>query len=153
MSNRIFCAIDTPDLSFACTLADSVEGAVGGLKLGLEFFSAHGPDGVRRLQEKKLPIFLDLKLFDIPSTVAKAVTDARIRRELGRDPLKLGYNALDWTAPLLAKHLSTRYECDLSADTLRRRMRRMDLRWKRPRHAFTGKDPNRAQKKAQSFED
>ena len=104
------------------------------------------------LLDHQVEILVDLPRSGRPP-VAKAITDARIKRELGRDPLKLGYNALDWTAPLLAKHLSTRYACELSADTLRRRMRRMDLRWKRPRHAFTGKDPNRAQKKAQSFED
>jgi orotidine-5'-phosphate decarboxylase len=45
----------------------------GGLKLGLEFFCANGPDGVRALAEFGLPIFLDLKLHDIPNTVAKAV--------------------------------------------------------------------------------
>lgn len=83
--------------------------------------------------------------------VARAITDARIKKEIQRDPLKLGYNALEWTAPLLATHLSTLYGTQISADTLRRRMRRLGLRWKRPRHAFTGKDPNRAQKKAQSF--
>jgi orotidine-5'-phosphate decarboxylase len=41
------------------------------LKLGLEFFAAHGPAGVARFQA--LPVFLDLKLHDIPNTVAGAV--------------------------------------------------------------------------------
>lgn len=90
-------------------------------------------------------------LFDLPRPgrppVAEVITHVRIKRELERDPLRLGYNALDWTAPLLATHLSTLYASEISAHTLRRRMRAMDLRWKRPRHAFTGKDPNRAQKK------
>jgi transposase len=84
--------------------------------------------------------------------VAPAITDARIKKEIARDPLALGYNALEWTAPLLATHLSALYDTQISADTLRRRMRRLGLRWKRPRHAFKTKDPNRAQKKAQSFE-
>ena len=43
------------------------------MKLGLEFFCANGPEGVRRIAELGLPIFLDLKLHDIPNTVAKAV--------------------------------------------------------------------------------
>ena len=49
---------------------------VGGLKLGLEFFSAHGPDGVRAFRGIGLPIFLDLKFHDIPNTVAGAVKAA-----------------------------------------------------------------------------
>jgi len=101
------------------------------------------------LREHQVEILFDLPRPGRPA-VAAAITDSVIKRELGRDPLRLGYNALDWTAPLLAAHLSRRYACEISADTLRRRMRRMGLRWKRPRHAFTGKDPNRAQKKARS---
>jgi len=82
--------------------------------------------------------------------VGQRITDARIRREIAKNPDRLGYNSLEWTAPLLARHLSSLYDCPISAATLRRRMHAMDLRWKRPRHVFTGKDPSRAQKKAQS---
>jgi len=71
--NPIFVAIDTPDLGRAINIAEAVRGHAGGVKLGLEFFSSQGPDGVRRLGEMGLPIFLDLKLHDIPNTVAKAV--------------------------------------------------------------------------------
>jgi orotidine-5'-phosphate decarboxylase len=71
--NPIFCAIDTPDLDKARKLAASLKDHVGGLKLGLEFFLAHGADGYRRLAEIGLPIFLDLKLHDIPNTVAGAI--------------------------------------------------------------------------------
>jgi orotidine-5'-phosphate decarboxylase len=53
-------------------LAAQLRGCVGGLKLGLEFFSAHGPDGVRPFVEMGLPVFLDLKYHDIPNTVAGA---------------------------------------------------------------------------------
>ncbi|MEI5687136.1 orotidine-5'-phosphate decarboxylase [Sphingomonas kyungheensis] len=69
----IFVAIDTPDLARAKALANRTRAHVGGLKLGLEFFCAHGQAGVRELAEIGLPIFLDLKLHDIPNTVAKAV--------------------------------------------------------------------------------
>ena len=69
----IFVAIDTPDLGRAKSLARGVRDVAGGLKLGLEFFSANGPDGVARLSDIGLPLFLDLKLHDIPNTVAKAV--------------------------------------------------------------------------------
>jgi orotidine-5'-phosphate decarboxylase len=69
----IFVAIDTPDLRRALTVAEAVRGHAGGVKLGLEFFSAQGPDGIQRVTELGLPVFLDLKLHDIPNTVAKAV--------------------------------------------------------------------------------
>jgi len=71
--NPIFVAIDTPDLERALALAEAATGEAGGVKLGLEFFSAHGPEGVRRLGALGLPVFLDVKLHDIPNTVAKAV--------------------------------------------------------------------------------
>jgi orotidine-5'-phosphate decarboxylase len=69
----IFVAIDTPHLDRATTLAEAVRDHAGGVKLGLEFFSAQGPEGVAEIAALGLPIFLDLKLHDIPNTVAKAV--------------------------------------------------------------------------------
>lgn len=72
-NNPIFCAIDTPDTSRACALAESLRGAVGGLKIGLEYFNAHGQAGYQKLAAFEAPIFLDLKLHDIPNTVAAAV--------------------------------------------------------------------------------
>ena len=71
--NPVFVALDTPDLERALELGRAVCNEAGGVKLGLEFFAAQGPDGVRRVQDLGLPIFLDLKLHDIPNTVAKAV--------------------------------------------------------------------------------
>lgn len=75
--NPIFVAIDTPDLLRARSLADAVRPYVGGLKLGLEFFAANGPEGFRAMAAFGIPIFLDLKLHDIPNTVAKAVEALR----------------------------------------------------------------------------
>lgn len=69
----IFVAIDTPDLDHATAIAQAVRDHAGGVKLGLEFFSALGPAGVRKIAALGLPIFLDLKFHDIPNTVAKAV--------------------------------------------------------------------------------
>ena len=71
--NPIFVAIDTPSLERARSLAELVRGEAGGVKLGLEFFAANGPAGVAAIADYGLPIFLDLKLHDIPNTVAKAV--------------------------------------------------------------------------------
>ncbi len=73
---RILCAIDTPNLDEAVRLAGAVQGAVGGVKLGKEFFTANGPDGVRRIARNRMPVFLDLKFHDIPNTVAGAVRAA-----------------------------------------------------------------------------
>jgi len=69
----IFVAIDTRDVHRAAAIARDVSGIAGGVKLGLEFFLANGHEGVRRVAEDEMPIFLDLKLHDIPNTVAKAV--------------------------------------------------------------------------------
>jgi orotidine-5'-phosphate decarboxylase len=69
----IFVAIDTDDLTQAMLLASQVREHAGGLKLGLEFFVANGPAGVSEIAAAGLPIFLDLKLHDIPNTVAKAI--------------------------------------------------------------------------------
>jgi orotidine-5'-phosphate decarboxylase len=69
----IFVAIDTPDLERAIALAQAVRNEAGGVKLGLEFFTAQGPQGVRQIADLGLDIFLDLKLHDIPNTVANAV--------------------------------------------------------------------------------
>jgi orotidine-5'-phosphate decarboxylase len=73
MSSPIFVAIDTPDMDRARAIAAAVKRHAGGLKLGLEFFCHNGRQGVLELAELGLPIFLDLKLHDIPNTVAKAV--------------------------------------------------------------------------------
>lgn len=77
MSSRIYVAIDTPDLGRAKALAKAVKRHAGGIKLGLEFFAANGPAGVADLAHEGLPVFLDLKLHDIPNTVAKAVQALR----------------------------------------------------------------------------
>lgn len=75
--NPIYVAIDTPALDRAEQLARAVARSAGGLKLGLEFFCANGPAGIARIAKFGLPIFLDLKLHDIPNTVAKAVAALR----------------------------------------------------------------------------
>jgi len=73
MTSPVYVALDTPDLEKAKAIAARVKTHVGGLKLGLEFFSHNGPAGVHEIAHLGLPIFLDLKLHDIPNTVAKAV--------------------------------------------------------------------------------
>jgi orotidine-5'-phosphate decarboxylase len=71
--NPLYLALDLPRLSDAEALARKVKSHIGGIKLGLEFFCAHGHHGVLELAKVGLPIFLDLKLHDIPNTVAGAM--------------------------------------------------------------------------------
>lgn len=80
--NPILCAVDTAEMARARSLIAALSGAVGGVKLGLEFFAAHGPEGVRLVAGNQAQVFLDLKLHDIPNTVAGA-----LRATLALDPL------------------------------------------------------------------
>jgi orotidine-5'-phosphate decarboxylase len=71
-TNPVFVALDTPDLERAHTVAKAVAPYVGGLKVGLEFITANGPEGVRKIVALGKPVFADVKFHDIPNTVAGA---------------------------------------------------------------------------------
>ena len=75
--NRICAALDVPDPAAARALAGKLAGHVGVFKVGLELFVAHGAAAVQAVAEFKLPIFLDLKLHDIPATVEAAARGVR----------------------------------------------------------------------------
>jgi orotidine-5'-phosphate decarboxylase len=77
-AQRLFAALDTPDVARASALARALAPVGCGIKLGLEFFSAQGPEGVRAVVDASpaAPLFLDLKFHDIPNTVASAVRSA-----------------------------------------------------------------------------
>lgn len=96
-AQRLLVALDTSDLERAAGLAQALEGAVGGIKIGLELYSARGIEGVRQLAALGLPIFLDLKLHDIPNTVARAV-----RAVLPLKPFMLTVHAAGGSAMLRA---------------------------------------------------
>ena len=70
-ASRLIVALDTTDLARAAAWAAAVAPHAGLLKLGLEFFLAHAGSGVRAVTRQ--PVFLDLKLHDIPNTVAGGV--------------------------------------------------------------------------------
>lgn len=95
-------------------------------------------------------------LFDEPRSgrplVAERVTDELIMEQLQHNPLQLGYQAGTWTVALLAKHFKVNHDLGITERTLRRRMKQMGLRFKRPRYVYSEKDPNRAQKKGPSLE-
>jgi len=72
-TNPVFVALDTPSLDRASELARALKPFVGGVKLGLEFYGANGPQGVRAVVATGTPVFLDLKRHDIPNTVSGAM--------------------------------------------------------------------------------
>lgn len=109
-AERIFAALDTTEPRVAAELAGRLAGRVGGLKLGLEFFVARGPDGVRAVMgDGGVPLFLDLKLHDIPNTVAGAVRAAAALR-----PRFLTLHASGGAAMMRAAALAAR---DAAAET------------------------------------
>ena len=72
-ANPICVALDTPDLDRARALAKALKPHVGYMKIGMEFFYAHGNRGYETVAAEGLPIFLDLKLHDIPNTVVEGM--------------------------------------------------------------------------------
>ena len=73
---RLGVALDTSDRGEVVRLAKLLQGRVGTVKLGLEAFTASGPDLVREISDLGTPVFLDLKLHDIPNTVERAARNA-----------------------------------------------------------------------------
>lgn len=72
-ANPVFVALDTTEPARVAEWSHRLAGRVGGLKLGLEYFTAAGPAGLDAARGAGLPLFLDLKLHDIPNTVAAAM--------------------------------------------------------------------------------
>ena len=101
-AERLFVALDTPDADAAAGLAKNLKGVAGGVKLGNEFFTAHGPAGVARVAAEGLPVFLDLKFHDIPNTVAGAVKAA-----LALKPFMLNVHASGGAAMMRAAAKAT----------------------------------------------
>ena len=112
-ANPIYCGVDTIDLAQATKLIQSIAGgprpAVGGIKLGLEFFLAHGAPGVRYafptpVRATGVGFFLDLKLHDIPNTVAGGIravvelapTFITIHAGGGREMMKAAVELKTW---------------------------------------------------------
>jgi orotidine-5'-phosphate decarboxylase len=75
-NERLIVALDFPSAADALRLADSLAGVCTWVKVGLELFIAAGPAVVTDLKKRGFSVFLDLKLHDIPNTVAGAVRSA-----------------------------------------------------------------------------
>ena len=86
ITNKLALALDIDDLVAAVRLAKELQPYFGVAKVGLELFSAAGPDILGTLTDMGYKVFLDLKLHDIPNTVGKA---ARVLGSLGIDYLTL----------------------------------------------------------------
>ena len=71
--NPIILAVDVNSLKMAKSLVSDLKDYIGGVKLGMEFFNSFGPEGVKEISNFGIPIFLDLKLHDIPITIYKTI--------------------------------------------------------------------------------
>jgi len=73
VKKRIFVAIDTSEIKKALIITKKLKKYIAGVKLGLEFFTKNGPEGIKAIAKNRVSIFLDLKLFDIKNTVIKTI--------------------------------------------------------------------------------
>lgn len=74
-ADRTIVALDVGSRRDALALVDALDGLVGMFKIGLQLFVAEGPDLVRAVLDRGHHVFLDLKLHDIPNTVARAAVE------------------------------------------------------------------------------
>jgi orotidine-5'-phosphate decarboxylase len=110
-------ALDTPDLDRAIALAKALKPHAGFMKMGMEFFYAHGIPGYEGLAAVGLPIFLDLKLHDIPNTVASGMKSlmrlepkpaiVNVHATGGLDMMKAAADAVAGQAKLIAVTILT----------------------------------------------
>jgi orotidine-5'-phosphate decarboxylase len=119
--NRLIVALDVPDRAGADALVARLDGASSWVKIGLELFIAEGPSIVRDYVERGLQVMLDLKLHDIPATVASATARAAalgaglltIHTGGGRDMMKAAVGAASATKILAVTVLTSMDERDL----------------------------------------
>lgn len=117
--NPLILALDTDDLSVACSWIEATNGSISTYKAGLEFFLKFGSAGVQSLRNAgEFQLFLDLKLHDIPNTVAaatRAVADIEpkfltIHSSGGREMIRSAADAapsIDITAVTILTSLSS----------------------------------------------
>jgi orotidine-5'-phosphate decarboxylase len=75
-AEKIIVALDVPTKAEALTLVEQLRNEIAIFKIGLQLYTAEGPEIVRAVLATGAKVFLDLKLHDIPNTVARAVESA-----------------------------------------------------------------------------
>ncbi|MCX7990710.1 MAG: orotidine-5'-phosphate decarboxylase [Proteobacteria bacterium] len=75
-TDKVIVALDTIDLNKTDKILQSLKGMISVFKIGMQSFTRYGVDIVKRVQDSGYKVFLDLKFFDIPNTVEKAVFSA-----------------------------------------------------------------------------
>ena len=101
--NPIILALDVNSITKAQSIISDLKNYIGGIKIGMEFFNSFGPEGVRDISKFDIPIFLDLKLHDIPITVYKTIKTLmkldiaiiNVHASGGRDMLEAAVKARD----------------------------------------------------------
>jgi transposase len=90
--------------------------------------------------ESRRTLGLAARLADAPRSgrprTAYGVIDPLIDEVIERDPREFEYRSTAWTAPLLVEYLQDTHEIEVSCDSVRFAIRRLDIRWKRPRHTL-----------------
>lgn len=123
-ANPICVALDTPDATRAAALVRELRGAVGMVKVGMEQFYAEGHAGYAAIAAEGVPVFLDLKLHDIPNTVAQGLNSlmrlspapaiVNVHASGGPAMLEAAAKAVDGRAKLIGVTILT----SLSADDI-----------------------------------
>jgi orotidine-5'-phosphate decarboxylase len=125
--NPICVALDTPDVARAASLARQLKPHIGYFKIGMEFFYARGAAGYEEVAHEGVPIFLDLKLHDIPNTVeqglrslmrlAPAPAIINIHAQGGRAMLEAARKAVPPSTKLIAVTVLTSLSDEDCAET------------------------------------
>lgn len=131
MSNKdceLILALDLPDKDAAIEMLGQLEGRLKWVKIGLQMYLAYGSDFVKKISDMGFNIFLDLKLYDIPNTVASAVKSLKnlpikmltIHASGGREMMSEALKAAGESNPdllLLAVTVLTSFDARTLAET------------------------------------
>lgn len=102
---QLILALDLETREEALAMLDQLGNSLNWVKIGLQLFTAYGPDFVKEVAERGYHIFLDLKLHDIPNTVAKSVQSiAKLPVELLTLHASGGAEMLEWADQARADH-------------------------------------------------